>query len=88
MTVFVNLPQLEILEAIPRETNILIDLLESRILQETLKVIQNLLEILVVTLLHQEVQEVLLLPEAQEEVTEAHQEALEDNLASKFQDKF
>ncbi|GFD76232.1 hypothetical protein KUL156_62150 [Alteromonas sp. KUL156] len=87
MTVFVNLHQLEILEAIPRETNILIDLLESRILQETLKVIQNLLEILVVTLLHQEVQEVLL-PEAQEEVTEAHQEALEDNLASKFQDKF
>lgn len=81
MTVFVNLHQLETLEAIPRETNILIDLLESRILQETLKVIQNLLEILVVTLLHQEVQEVLLLPEA-------HQEALEDNLASKFQDKF
>jgi len=102
---FVNLHQFETLEVILRETKVLIELLKNHILQETLKAIQNQLEIteettllvrvaiqenlevirnhlevLVVTLLHQEVQEVLLPPEAQEEVTEAHQEALEDNL--------
>lgn len=76
--VFVNLHQLETLEAILRETKVLIERLKNHILQENLEAIQNLQEALVVTLLHQEV--VLHLEVTQEEVAEVHQEALEDNL--------
>ncbi|AZJ34943.1 hypothetical protein D6T69_05140 [Tenacibaculum singaporense] len=76
--VFVNLHQLETLEAILRETKVLIERLKNHILQENLEAIQNLQEALVVTLLHQEV--VLHLEVTQEEVAEVHQEVLEDNL--------
>lgn len=58
-------------------------------IQENLEVTQNLQEVLVVTQLRQEALEATLQPEvAQEGVAEVHLEALEDNLAARFQDKF
>ncbi len=112
--VFVNLHQLETLEVILRETKTLINLLENHILQETLKAIQNQLEITERTMLHaivviqenlevtQNLQEVLVVTQHRQEALEAtlqpevaqegvagvHQEVLEDNLTTRFQDNF
>lgn len=111
---FVDQHLLETLEAILKESKVLIDLLENRLLreaqevtqsqpkiaekimlrakavtQENLEVTQNLLKALVVIQLHQEALEVILLQEvAQEEVAEAHQEVLEDNLKTDFKISF
>ena len=59
------------------------------VIQENLEVTQNLQEVLVVTQHRQEALEATLQPEvAQEGVAGVHQEVLEDNLTTRFQDKF